>query len=95
MEAAKPSAKFFEICLNQIGAQKEDCIMIGDSLTSDMLGAKNASLTSVWFQPSGDVESAVREYEIDYCASDYEELYKVLKHWAEDRTLQDKNASSV
>ena len=41
-------------------------IMIGDSLSSDMLGAKNASLESVWFMLSGDVEKAMKEYSIDY-----------------------------
>ena len=40
--------------------------MIGDSLTSDMLGAKNASIDSVWFMPSGDIEKSMIEYEIDY-----------------------------
>ena len=59
--------------------------MIGDSLTSDMLGAKNASLASVWFMPSGDIETAVREYEIDYCASSFAELYEILRKWSSVR----------
>ena len=59
-----------------------ECIMIGDSLTSDMLGAKNAALQSVWFMPSGDVEKAMREYDIDYCASSFSELYGILQEWA-------------
>ena len=57
--------------------------MIGDSLTSDMLGAKNASLTSVWFMPQGDIETAVKAYDIDYCASSFDELFEVLKKWSE------------
>ena len=56
--------------------------MVGDSLSSDMLGAKNAGLASVWFMPSGDVDAAVHEYDIDYCASNYDELFEVLKTWS-------------
>ncbi len=81
----KPSAAFFDACLDKIGEPKETCIMIGDSLTSDMLGAKNALMASVWFMPSGDVEEAVREYDIDYCASSFGELYEILKDWAANR----------
>ncbi len=62
---------------------KDTCIVIGDSLTSDMLGAQNASLTSVWFMPHGDIDSEKEKYNIDYVASSYEELLKVLSAWAE------------
>ena len=84
MGVNKPEKEFYDICLEGIGEPKETCIMIGDSLTSDMLGAKNAGLASVWFMPSGDVDAAVREYDIDYCASNYGELFEVLKKWASE-----------
>ena len=82
MGVSKPSAEFFDIVLKKIGEPKESCIVIGDSLTSDMLGAKNASLTSVWFMPEGDIEGAVSAYNIDYCASSFDELYDILKRWS-------------
>ena len=82
MGVTKPDAAFFDICLEQIGEPKSSCIMIGDSLSSDMLGAKNASLKSVWFMPSGDVEKAMTAYEINYCASSFDELYVILKKWS-------------
>ena len=84
MGVNKPEKEFYDICLEGIGEPKETCIMIGDSLSSDMLGAKNAGLASVWFMPSGDVDAAVREYDIDYCASNYDELFEVLKKWASE-----------
>ena len=49
-----------------------------------MLGAKNASLSSVWFMPQGNVESAMRDYDIDFSASSYDELFSVLKNWADE-----------
>ena len=84
MGVNKPEKEFYDICLEGIGEPRETCIMIGDSLSSDMLGAKNAGLASVWFMPSGDVDAAVREYDIDYCASNYDELFEVLKKWASE-----------
>ena len=83
MGVAKPDAAFFDICLERIGEPRDTCIMIGDSLTSDMLGAKNAGLESVWFMPAGNVEAAVREYDIDHIASDYEELCRILHEWCQ------------
>ena len=82
MGVAKPAPEFFDICLAAVGEPRKSCIMVGDSLSSDMLGAKNASLASIWFMPSGDVEKAVKEYDIDYCASSFGELYDVLASWA-------------
>ena len=79
MGVAKPDAAFFDICLERIGEPRDTCIMIGDSLTSDMLGAKNAGLESVWFMPTGNVEASVREYDIDHIASNYEDLCRILK----------------
>lgn len=82
MGVAKPSVEYFDMVLEKIGEPKESCIVIGDSLTSDMLGAKNASLCSVWFMPEGDIEGAVSAYNIDYCASSFDELYDILKRWS-------------
>ena len=78
MGVSKPAAEYFDIVLEQIGEPKDSCIVIGDSLSSDMLGAKNAGLSSVWFMPTGDISSAVREYDIDYTAHNFDELFEVL-----------------
>jgi 2-haloacid dehalogenase/putative hydrolase of the HAD superfamily len=51
-----------------------------------MLGAKNASLDSVWFMPSGNIMEARMKYDIDYCASSFDELYDILKKWASTAT---------
>ena len=82
MGVTKPNAAFFDICLDRLGEPNASCIMIGDSLSSDMLGAKNASLDSVWFMPSGNIMEARMKYDIDYCASSFDELYDILKKWA-------------
>ena len=86
MGITKPDPAFFEYIVRMIGADKENCIMVGDSLSSDMLGAKNASLTSVWFTPSGNrterLSEIMQEYRIDHVAETYGELLEVLKAWS-------------
>ena len=53
MGANKPKAEFFENVLRQIGnPPKSDCIVIGDSLTSDMQGGVNAGIDTCWFNPN-------------------------------------------
>ena len=79
----KPAKEYFDICLEKIGEPKESCIVIGDSLSSDMQGAKNVGLSSVWFMPEGDIANAVKTYDITYTASSFDELFDVLKKWTE------------
>ena len=86
MGVYKPSKEYFDMVLEKIKEPKESCIVIGDSLSSDMLGAKNASMTSVWFMPEGeapeDLKTEMKEYDIDFTASSFDELFKILKAWA-------------
>ena len=82
MGVNKPSKEYFDMVLDSINEHDSKYIVIGDSLTSDMLGAKNASLTSCWFMPVGDIDKAMTEYDIDYKASSYDELYDIIKSWA-------------
>ena len=81
MGVTKPAAEYFDMVLGTISQPKESCIVIGDSLSSDMLGAKNADLRSVWFMPQGEIEAAIAKYEIDYLAHNYDELYEALRAW--------------
>lgn len=50
--ANKPSPEFFEKCFSQIPSfHPEDAVMIGDSLTSDIKGGRDAGLRTIWFNP--------------------------------------------
>lgn len=48
----KPRAEIFEYSLQQAGASKEESVMIGDNLDTDIKGAKNAGLDHIYFNPS-------------------------------------------
>ncbi len=50
--APKPMKEYFDYVFNIIGEDKrESAVIIGDSLTSDILGGKNAGIDTVWFNP--------------------------------------------
>ncbi len=50
--ADKPSAAFFAHCAAHIeGFDPASTVMVGDSLSSDIQGGKNAGIRTVWFNP--------------------------------------------
>lgn len=49
----KPSKEYFEICFERMQkVNRENVIIIGDSMTSDIQGGINAGIRTVWFNPS-------------------------------------------
>lgn len=50
----KPAREFFEQAFAEIpDFSREMAVIVGDSLTSDILGGKNAGIETVWFNPKG------------------------------------------
>lgn len=60
----KPHKEFFDACFTYLAKQdtesgrgetdrikKENCILVGDSLTSDMTGGMNAGIDTCWYNP--------------------------------------------
>lgn len=62
----KPSKEYFDACFARIpGFEKEKCLMVGDSLTSDILGGINAGIRTCWINPAGKLSGEIRpDYEI-------------------------------
>jgi putative hydrolase of the HAD superfamily len=44
----KPSQEFFEHIINKLGCLKSEVVMIGDSLETDVYGAKKYEIESIW-----------------------------------------------
>ncbi len=49
----KPDPRIFAEAVRRVGAHKEQTVFIGDSLTSDVLGAKKSGIKSVWYNERG------------------------------------------
>ena len=53
MGCIKPLPEFFESMVKTLDADIKDCLMIGDSLLSDVAGASGVGMDSCWYNPSG------------------------------------------
>ena len=63
--ANKPSIEYFERSFAQIpGFDKSKAIMVGDSLTSDILGGQNAGIATCWVNP--DHKPGREDIRVDY-----------------------------
>lgn len=75
--AAKPSVEYFDYVFSHIdGITRENALVIGDSLTSDILGANNYALPCCWYNPKHLPRPA--ELRIDYEIGDLQELYGIV-----------------
>lgn len=51
--APKPDPAFFDYCFAHMGAfETKETLLIGDTLSSDILGAANAGLDACWYNPA-------------------------------------------
>lgn len=76
--AEKPSKEFFNYVLNRIEpCKKEEILIIGDSLSSDMKGGNNAGIKTCWYNPENRKNGS--GVHIDYEIQSLDEAYEILK----------------
>ncbi len=73
---AKPDKAYFDYIFDTLKiTDKSRVIIVGDSLTSDMLGGKNAGITTCLFNRSGScVDSDLCDYQID----NFDDFFDIL-----------------
>lgn len=72
----KPDPAIFEHALSLMSLKKDEVIMVGDNLMTDILGANRAGIKSVWInRHNKERNEVVPTYEIRYL----EELHALLK----------------
>jgi 2-haloacid dehalogenase len=76
--AVKPKRAFFDACFEKIpNFDPLRAIILGDSLTSDVAGGKNAGITACWFNPQKKpLGDGTRP---DFEVASYEEFYALLE----------------
>jgi len=73
----KPSVEYFERVFEKIGPyEKEEMLIVGDSLTSDMQGGNNAGIVTCWFNP--EKKEPEKELRIDHEICDLSEVLKLV-----------------
>lgn len=77
LKADKPSKEFFDKVFNKIGStNKDEYILIGDSLSSDMRGANNAGIKNIWYNPKGKENNL--GVNIDYTIHELDKVIYIL-----------------
>ena len=75
--AAKPNRAYFDYVFSRIdGITAENCLVIGDSLSSDIKGANNAGLPCCWFNPKQ--KTLPDGLHTDYEISDLRQLLDIV-----------------
>ncbi|MBC8111831.1 MAG: noncanonical pyrimidine nucleotidase, YjjG family [Verrucomicrobia bacterium] len=67
--AKKPDKAMFEYALQQADIQPQHALMIGDTPETDILGGKNATIDTVWYNPKKLVSAIEPTYQIN-CLKD-------------------------
>ncbi len=75
-DARKPQGRIFKQALDKLGAKRNECLMIGDSHHSDVMGAKKFGIDQVFFNPSRNSFEPKPTFEIQ----NIPELLAILNH---------------
>lgn len=77
LKVDKPSKEFFDKVFNKIGStNKDEYILIGDSLSSDMRGANNAGIKNIWYNPKNKENNL--GVNIDYTIHELDKVIYIL-----------------
>ena len=61
----KPERRFFDLVLAALGdPPRAQCLILGDSETSDMRGGRNAGIAACWYNPAGRPAAERWDYEV-------------------------------
>ena len=60
----KPDKAIFEIAMDRAATHADECIMIGDNYNTDIVGAQNAGIDQVFFNPTKNRKKQAVTYEI-------------------------------
>jgi YjjG family noncanonical pyrimidine nucleotidase len=77
MGCQKPDVEYFDIVLDSIKAKKAECLVIGDRLESDILGAMKSNLDSVWLNIKN--KDLPNEFTPTFVIADLASLLNILK----------------
>lgn len=71
----KPKKEFFDVVFNTLQVKKEDALLIGDSLTADMLGGVQYGIDTCFYNP----KNIKTDMKVTYIINDLRNLYNILK----------------
>ncbi len=79
IRVGKPDPKPFAVVLERMGAARETSVMVGNSLTSAVMGAANAGVRSIWLNLDGSWERPDLDVAPDVEIKSLGEIRRVLE----------------
>ncbi|RJQ15503.1 HAD family hydrolase [Candidatus Woesearchaeota archaeon] len=76
----KPDPRIYQLIMKTFNVKPDECIMVGDDPSSDLLGAKRLGMKTIWTKQSIHVSS--HHAFIDYEITDIKEVAKILNEKA-------------
>lgn len=74
----KPNKEFFDKVFENIGStDTREYLLVGDSLTSDILGANNAGIKNIWYNPEKKEKNL--DVIVNFTIYDLREVVEILK----------------
>lgn len=71
----KPTKEFFDFCFNALGnPNKQQVVLIGDSVSADIAGGKNFGIDTCWF----DRYKTGKKIDATFCIDKLEQLKEIL-----------------
>lgn len=70
----KPNSEIFHWAVTSVNGRKKECLMIGDDLEVDIIGAKKYGIDTAWYNPAG----LKSETNPTYTISNMRDLRKIL-----------------
>ena len=75
-DCSKPDPRIYEIMADKLGVKCEECIYIGDTFSTDILGAIRANMVPVWIL---QISERPAHYYHGYRIEKLEQLFDILK----------------
>ena len=69
----KPKPEFFSFVLKKAAITPDSCIMVGDDLQADILGAKQLGIKGIYFNPNNKKHKEIVDYEVT-CLTEIKEI---------------------
>lgn len=82
VKVRKPDPQIYQLGVDALGFLPEECVVIGDSFTKDIVPAKQVGCKAIWINVAGWEESAIAassEWKADAEITDFSQVLKVLE----------------
>ncbi len=71
----KPDKRIFEYVADKLGVKVNECLMVGDVFSSDILGAYNAGMPCAWMKTDPEKQA---DYYKGYIINDLRQVFEIL-----------------